>query len=64
MRLGYPTVTAMTLFGYAAVVSLAERIVDEIANSNFAKKLSQHTDFRLKPGFDAALEKGFIEDKK
>ena len=64
IRLGYPTVTAMTLFGYAAVVSLAERIVDEIANSNFAKKLSQHTNFRLKEGFNAALEKGFIEDKK
>lgn len=64
MRLGYPTVTAMTVFGYEGVLALAERIVDEIANNNFAQKLSEHTSFQLKANFEDALDKGFIEDKK
>ncbi|SEL03802.1 nitrogenase molybdenum-iron protein alpha chain [Butyrivibrio sp. ob235] len=64
MRLGYPTVTAMTLFGYEAVLSLAERMVDEIGNNNFASKLSKHTSMQLKPGFNSALKEGFIEEKK
>jgi nitrogenase molybdenum-iron protein alpha chain len=64
MRLGYPTVTAMTLFGYEAVLALAERMVDEITNNNFAKKLSKHSSFQLKPKFEDALKTGFIEDIK
>lgn len=60
MKLGIPTIEAYDAFGYEAIYNMAQLMDDLMSNTNFQKKLADHSTFYLSKSFNALNNESFI----